>query len=66
MSDEGTLERSVLETHIDDALRVYQLHPEDDLLRDSFNSLQMLYHASFGCWYRPAVPVEIVSEQRYV
>lgn len=55
------MNRIDLENHIDDAYKVYAEH-QTELLRDSFNSLQMMYKEMFKVWYCPAQAV-IVEQQ---
>lgn len=63
MNLDRILEREVLEEVMTRSLRLYQLHPQDRVLRDAFNSEQMLYRHLFNSFYIPCItcsmPIDI-------
>lgn len=49
------MEKSTLELEIINSYLLHKQHPTDDILRDNFNALQMLYKAQYDTYYRFSV-----------
>jgi hypothetical protein len=53
------MNQTQLENMIDEAYKLHADHKEDEILRDNFNGLQMMYHEMYEMWYIPARKVEL-------
>lgn len=47
------LNKKMLESMINQAYIIHQGHPEDEILAENFNALQMAYKEMHGNWYKP-------------
>ena len=57
------LSKGVLEKEIRKSVYLNKTHPDDEILRDSLNGLQMMYKEVFGVFYHPSLAIPIQDQQ---